>query len=71
MSKRWKIRQHNAAKLERSREVTAAFYDNVIAGLKQVAAHEVSNFDPIKMPSHRENPPDTRAHGQSGPMAGR
>lgn len=37
MSKRWKVRQKNAAKLEKSREVMGQFYDNVIAGLEQMS----------------------------------
>lgn len=37
MSKRWKVRQRNAAKLESSREIVGRYYDNVTACLKQVA----------------------------------
>lgn len=38
MSKRWKTRQRNAAKLEHSREVLDQFYDNVIAELERIKA---------------------------------
>lgn len=48
MSKRWKVRKRNAAKLEKSREVIAAFYDNVIAGLKHMAERSRSMTDEEK-----------------------
>lgn len=38
MSKRWKVRKANAAKLEHSREVTRQFYDSVIAELDRIKA---------------------------------
>jgi hypothetical protein len=38
MSKRWKTRQRNAAKLERSREVISQFYGNVISELERIKA---------------------------------
>ncbi len=38
MSKRWKTRQRNAAKRERSREVIDQFYGNVISELELIKA---------------------------------
>lgn len=38
MSKRWKTRQRNAAKRERSREAVDQFYGNVIAELERIKA---------------------------------
>lgn len=38
MSKRWKIRQRNAAKLEHSREVVGRFYASAIAELERLKA---------------------------------
>lgn len=38
MSKRWKTRQRNAAKRERSREVTDRFYAGVLAELERIKA---------------------------------
>jgi hypothetical protein len=38
MSKRWKVRQRNAAKREKSREVIVQFYSNVIAELERLQA---------------------------------
>lgn len=38
MSKRYKVRKRNAAKLERSREVMGQFYDSVISELERLKA---------------------------------
>jgi len=38
MSKRWKVRQRNAAKLERSREVIDQFYISVIKEIERLKA---------------------------------
>lgn len=38
MSKRYKFRQRNAAKLEKSREVIDRFYGNVISELERLKA---------------------------------
>lgn len=36
MSKRWKVRKQNAAKLEKSREVLERFYDSVVTSLEEM-----------------------------------
>lgn len=36
MSKRWKVRKLNAAKLEKSREILTNFYDGLIARLEKL-----------------------------------
>ena len=36
MSKRFKVRQRNAAKQQHSREITAQFYGNVIAEIERL-----------------------------------
>ena len=38
MSKRFKVRQRNAAKQERQREIFAQFYGNVIAEIERLKA---------------------------------
>ena len=38
MSKRFKVRQRNAAKQERQREIFAKFYANVIADIERIKA---------------------------------
>lgn len=40
MSKRWKVRKRNAAKLERSREVMARFHESVDRCIKEMVASE-------------------------------
>ncbi len=38
MSKRWKVRKQNAAKLEHSRDVVSQFYESVSSELKRYKA---------------------------------
>lgn len=38
MSKRWKVRQRNAAKQQRSAEIIDQFYGNVIAEIERLKA---------------------------------
>lgn len=48
MSKRWKVRKRNAAKLQRSREVLEQFYDNVITSLESMKDREAARPAALK-----------------------
>lgn len=56
MSKRWKMRQRNAAKQERSREVTAQFYGNVIAELERLKAMPPEERERLLKAANGEKP---------------
>lgn len=48
MSKRWKTRKRNAAKLQKSREVLEQFYDNVITSLERMKDREAARPAALK-----------------------
>lgn len=56
MSKRWKTRQRNAAKRERSLEVTAQFYGNVIAELERIKAMPPEERERLLKAANGEKP---------------
>ncbi len=57
MSKRWKVRKQNAAKLEHSREVIDQFYGDVISELERLKA---------MAPEEREQPLTTFPDSATG-----
>ena len=56
MSKRWKNRQRNAAKLERSREVIDNFHDSVIAELERIKAMPADERERLCKAARELNP---------------
>lgn len=56
MSKRWKFRQRNAEKRERSREVMDRFYGNVISELERLKAMPAEERERLLKAANGETP---------------